>query len=177
MPQIKPFRQYNEQEVINLFKFSGTLPVTKGTFVKIQSGFKGDVVPVDMLGAVGVAYGNTVSQRWGVPQTVQTAVSGDLSVLGMMLYDTREVDENNEFLLYHPYKAAEIQTVLSGQAVPILPRGIVMYSGILGSPADGASVYIAAGGVPSATGLAAEKIGKVLGQKDHQGWALLKIEL
>lgn len=177
MPTIKPYRQYSEHEVINLFKFSGTLPANKGTFVKIQSGFKCDVIPVDMIGGIGASYNNTVSQRWGVPQTVIPAVSGDLNVLGMTLYDVKEVDENNEVLIYHPQKADELQCVLSGQAVPILTRGIVTYSGILGSPADGAAVYIAAGGVPSATGLAAEKIGKVLGQKDHAGWAVLKIEL
>lgn len=177
MPNIKPFRDYDEHEVINLFKFSGTLPAVKGTFVKIQSGFKADVDPVNMVPGQWASYPNTVSPRWVVPAAVTTAVSGDTNVLGMMLYDTREVDENNDILIYHPNKAAELQCVLSGQATPVLTRGVVLYSGILGSPADGAKVYIAAGGVPSATGIAGEEIGKVLGQKDHAGWALLKIQL
>ena len=49
--------------------------------------------------------------------------------LGMLLYDVREDDENGEKLIFNPRKAAENDYVISGQAVPILTRGIVLYSG------------------------------------------------
>jgi len=60
---------------------------------------------------------------------VQTCTSGD-TPLGMLMYDVAEVDENGEKLVWHPRKAHEMQTALSGQAVPILTRGIVLVNGI-----------------------------------------------
>ena len=35
MATLRPFRDYNEHDVINLFKFSGTIPANKGTLVKV----------------------------------------------------------------------------------------------------------------------------------------------
>ncbi len=175
MPTIKPFRDYDEHEVVNLFRWSGAVPTNKGTFCIIESGWRSDVAPVDILGTIGAAYRNTVSPEWVVPASVSVAISGSTNVFGMLLYDVRGVDENNESLQFHPRKQHELQCVLSGQAVPILTRGVVLYSGILGTAAPGNSVYIAAGGVPSATGTTA--VGKVLGEKDANGWQLLKINL
>ena len=175
MPLIKPFRDYDEHEVTNLFRWSGSVPTNRGTFCIIESGWRSDVAPVDMIGGQGAVYRNTVSPEWIVPAAVSVAASGSTNVFGMLLYDVRSVDENGESLQFHPRKAAELQCVLSGQAVPILHRGTVLYSGILGTVAPGSSVYIAAGGVPSATGTTV--IGKVLGEKDAAGWQLLKIDL
>ena len=36
MPTLRPFRDYDEHDVVNLFKYSGTIPVNKGTVVKID---------------------------------------------------------------------------------------------------------------------------------------------
>ena len=69
MATILPFRDYDEKDVINLFAFSGTLPATKGTLVKIQAGFKA-TDEISMLGNVGQSYPNTVSERYGVAAQV-----------------------------------------------------------------------------------------------------------
>jgi hypothetical protein len=46
------------------------------------------------------------------------------------MYDVAEYDENGEKLIWHPRKAHEMQVSLSGQAVPVLTRGIVLVNGI-----------------------------------------------
>jgi hypothetical protein len=94
-----------------------------------------------------------------------------------------ERDENGEKLLYHPRKAAEMQAVISGQTMPVLTKGIVLYKGQLTDVAVGAgvSVYNSSTGIgelsidnPSS---AETKVGKTLGASDAQGYVLLKVEL
>jgi predicted RecA/RadA family phage recombinase len=45
----------------------------------------------------------------------------------MTLFDVKEKDENGELLKFNPRKAAEMQAVLAGQAVPIITKGIFLY--------------------------------------------------
>jgi hypothetical protein len=94
-----------------------------------------------------------------------------------------ERDENGEKLLYHPRKAAEMQAVISGQTMPVLTKGVVLYKGQLTDVgvAAGVNVYNSTSGNgelsidnPSST---ATKVGKTLGAKDDQGYVLLKVEL
>ena len=87
MPTIRPFRDYDEHDVINLFAYSGDLPVNKGTFVKLQAGWK-NTDELQRLGAVGGTFTNTVSERYGVNAKVAAATSG-ATVLGMLLYDVK----------------------------------------------------------------------------------------
>ena len=66
MPTLRPLRDYDEHDVINLFSWSGAVPAYKGTMVKIASpsGFvASDDEPVEMFGAVGNAYA-----KHGVPK-------------------------------------------------------------------------------------------------------------
>jgi hypothetical protein len=179
MPTLKPFRDIDPHDVINLFKFeSGT--ANKGTFVKIVSGFDNE----DPNGQVAYAnditaasYGNTVSMRYTVKPYVTATTSGDVPI-GMLLYDVRETDENGERLWYHPRKQAEMQCVISGQAVPILTKGMVLYSGITGvGPAAvtaGQSLYTSMFGELSTTGSATNRVGFTLGPKDSKGWTLIR---
>lgn len=180
MPIIKPFRDVNEHDVINLYAFSGNssaLPVSKGTFVKvIGSGWRATDEQLVMLGSVGSSYNNTVSQRYGVLPKVAVAASGDTPI-GMMLYDVRSVDENGEVLLYNPRKQAEMQCVLSGQAVPIAIRGMFLYSGILGTVTAGQTLYPDDLGGLRANGAAGAAIATALGAKDDNGFALIKINI
>ena len=136
---LKPFRDYSEHEVLNLFAFSGTaesaaVMATRGAAVKISAeGFttgpsnSSANQPTDFLGDVGAAFPLSNSQRFGVRPKVTIATSGD--VLGLTLMDVRELDENGEKLIFNPRKAAEMNVVVSGQAVPVLTRGVVLYSG------------------------------------------------
>src|SRR4051812_41535350 len=98
MPNIKPFRQYGEDNIINFFACD-TVPCNKGTFVTPTVGWKNDDDVNVMLGDVGASYGNTVSQRYGVTPRVASATSGN-ALLGMLLNDVREVDENGELLKF-----------------------------------------------------------------------------
>lgn len=176
---LRPLQQYNEHDVINLFAYSGdSTLVRKGAAVKIVgAGFKADSTnPVEMLGAPGASYTNTVSQRYGAVPKVADAVSGD-KVLGLTLLDIRETDENGEKLIYNPRKAAEMGVVISGQAVPVLTRGVVLYSGISGSAGDNVYLHATVAGDLSTTNTGGTKVGKLLGDSDANSVALLKIEL
>ena len=195
MPTLRPLRDYDEHDVINLFSWSGAVPAYKGTMVKMAgpSGFLADADdPVEMFGGAGNAYQNTVSQRYRNSAQVTTCGTGSAGTrdvpLGMLLYDVRENDENGEKLLYHPRKAAENDWVISGQAAPVLTRGIVLYSGATlaaTSPALGTALYHAANGElgdlgdvgTAGGGVGANVVGKTLGLVDGNNHVLVKLEL
>ncbi len=68
--RLRPFRDYDEHDVLNLFAFGDSavaLGVTDvvyaGSVVKIKTGWKNDDKTQDMIGNVGAGYDNTVSQR------------------------------------------------------------------------------------------------------------------
>ena len=179
MPNIRPQRDVDSHDIINQFKWnpSGTYPVTKGTFVKVLSGLMVDQT-IQMLGNVGAAYANTVSQRYGVqPSVAQCTNSGDLA-LGMLLYDVRVQDENGELLIYRPDKAAQMQVAISGQPVPVVTRGIFIYSGIEGTLPTAAGVArLGNNGGLTASGGAGTIVGQWLGPADQNGNAYLKLNI
>jgi hypothetical protein len=167
MPTLRPFRDYDEKDVINFYAWSGAIPAQKGTLVKIGGdGFRTDSEETqELLGNYGdFSVTNVVSQRYGVIPKIVRADAAD-KPLGLMLFDVRETDENGELLKYRPRKAAEMEAVLSGQAVPVVTRGTFLYSGIVstGSVAvvAGADAYAGQGGVVATSGT--NKIGKFLG--------------
>ena len=129
--KLLPFRDYDEHEVINLFRWSGTVPADQGTIVTVvnTAGWQQSETDTAFLGSVGKDYHNTESQRYGVNAMVRPAVTGDTAPIGMLLHNVKEEDENGEKLIYNPRKLAEMEAVLSGQAVPIVSRGIFLYSG------------------------------------------------
>lgn len=178
MPDLKPFRDYSEHDVINLFAYNGTLPASKGTFVKLTSadGWK-NTDEMSFLGDVGAAFGNTVSQRYGVAAKVDPADSGDADVIGMLLYDVKETDENGEKLIFNPRKAAEIGAVVSGQAVPVVTKGIFLYEGVQGTPSGGYNAYVDGNGVLTSVDGGGVVVGKFLGAKDADNNVLVKIDL
>ena len=179
---LRPFRDYDEHNVINLFAYSGSLPVKKGTIVKIVPSTEGHggwkaTDELQFIGDVGANVANTVSDRYGVNAKVQNAANQDEdNALGMLLYDVKETDENGEKLIFNPRKAAEMSVALSGQAVPVVTQGIFLYKGVDGTPTAGASAYIGANGILSATaGSATASIGQFLGAKDEDSNVLVKL--
>ena len=173
-----PFRDYDEHDVINLFAVDGEL--TKGHMVMINNGWKSDD-EMTFLNEPGAAFGNTVSERYGVTADVVVANGASADVLGILLYDVKETDENGEKLVFNPRKAAELEIALSGQAVPIATRGVFLYSGtqlIADAPAAGANLYHTTAGELTTTDAGTyTKVGKTLGAKDANGAVLVKIEL
>lgn len=178
--KLLPFRDYNEHDVINLFAFSGTLPAYAGCLVKtVASGWRTDDTDTQFLGSVGATFANTVSQRYGVLPAVTPAGTGD-NVIGMTLWDTRETDENGELLKFKPRKQAELQCVLSGQAVPIVTRGVFLISGSFnGSVTAGSRFYSSGNGdiTTSSTNAPNQQCGKFLGAPSAAGAALIYLNI
>jgi hypothetical protein len=175
---IRPFRDYSEHEVINLFALQGES--NKGTFVtaaangfdlSAQSSFSDDSF-ID----------NTISARFSIANKVVAAPSGTLAsmVLGMTLKDVKSVDENGYPLKFEPRKAAERDVVISGEAVPVVKRGVFLYSGVVGTPAFGSGLAVADAGDGSLKVVAAggtNVVAKALGPKDSNGFVLIDIKL
>ena len=187
--RLKPFRDYSEHDVINLFAFGDkdvtlgtTTVVYAGSAVKVQTGWS-NTNELQMLGDVGAAYANTVSERYGVSADVQYTEGGaDEAALGLTLYDVREFDENGEALKFNPRKQDELQSVLSGQAVPIATRGVFLMA--TGSWASSAGIVqdqdVFATGNGQVTNLGAKavnnRIGRTLGGPDADGSVLVKFD-
>ena len=175
-----PFRDYDEHDVINLFGVRGEL--TKGHIVKMTAGWQNDHETA-LLGDVGGSFTNTNSNRYGVTATIAAATGSGEAVLGMLLHYVKETDENGEKLAFNPRKAAEMGVCLSGQAAPVLTRGVVLYSGsnlIAQTPAVGTKLYWDASGelntgVIDAT--AGAHVGVCLGGEDENGHVLVRINL
>ena len=160
---LRPYRDYSEHDVVNLFAFDGAqnadgVIATAGTVVKVAgngfqpvadkslgggTGFLG-TIPVDLGGTLSIpGLSNVVSNRYVLTAKVEAANSGS-APLGVTLISTQELDENGEKLVFNPRKAAEKGVVISGQGVPVLTRGIIVYSGseIDNAANVGAGVYI-----------------------------------
>ena len=187
MAQLLPFRQYDEHDVVNVFAFSGTLPVNAGTLVKpVASGWRTDEANTQLLGSVGASFANTVSVRYGNLNSVTPAGTGD-NVIGMLLYAVKEQDENGLLLKFNPRKAAEMQVALSGQSVPIATRGIFLVSGQFnGGVQAGDALFPSGAGLwtTSTTGQnnganehCNSKVGKLLGAPNTKGHALVLLNI
>jgi len=187
--RLKPFRDYSEHDVINLFAFGdpnqalGTTDVVyAGSCVKVLTGWS-NTNELSQIGNVGAGYANTVSTRWGVTADVQYTDGGaDEAALGITLYDVREYDENGEKLAFNPRKQEELQCSLTGQAVPIATRGVFLMA--TGAWASSAGILqdndVFATGDGKVTKLGAKatnnRIGRTLGGPDADGSVLVKFD-
>lgn len=191
--KLRPFRDYDEHDVLNLFSYdttgltAGSISITKGTLVKIATGWKNYDSGVELggglefIGSAGtLSPTNVVSQRYGVTAKVVASTTGETPI-GMMLYDVKDADENGELLKYKPRKAAEMQAVIPGQAVPVVTRGIFLVQGVLGTPSAGGTAYAGGTGQITAStgggGISNVAIGKFLGAADTNGETLVKLAL
>ena len=186
--RLKPFRDYDEHDVLNLFSFDdaavtldSSTVVYAGSVVKIRTGWS-NTDEVQQLGDVGASYNNVVSQRYGVNAEVEFANGGSEAPLGILLYDVREFDENGESLKFNPQKAAELNAAISGQAVPIATKGTFLFAtgaftAVTAKISAGDALYVTGDG--QITNQAAENssIGKALGGADDDGSILVKVEL
>lgn len=134
--RLLPFRQYNENDVINLFanETADETPSTNGNgsagvLVKILSGnIKEDAIEYatnSYLGKTDYPYVGA-AQYPTVPLRVTAATAGS-PVLGVTLRQTLLKDENGEKLIYYPVKKEELQAVLTGQACPVARAGIFTF--------------------------------------------------
>lgn len=135
--RLLPFRQYDEQDVINLFKFGGTpngapseTTADSGMLVKVSSSDLSKD-PIEYLGSHSLlgSSGYPHVARNGYPQvplSVEAAGASDVAI-GITLNQTLTHDENGENLLRYPQKKAELFAVTSGEAVPVASKGIFTF--------------------------------------------------
>jgi|LakMenEpi03Aug12_release.lakeMendotaPanAssembly.Ray.scaffolds.fasta_scaffold00095_122 hypothetical protein len=178
MANLKPFRDYSEHDVINIFAVDadslnkGTVVAAKGNGINFETN-----MGIDNLSNID----NAVSAQFSVPWKVEPAPANapKASIVGITLKDVRRYDENGEQLKFNPRKAAEMDVIVSGQACPILTKGLVLINGIVGNPGfgSGAAVSDTGGGELKVVAYNSATVGKFLGPKNSEGYALLKIEL
>ena len=125
--RLLPFRQYDENDVINFFSLDA-ITGSAGTVVQISSANL-DQDPVQYK-TRGDAYQNTLGDALSlypaVPYKVSVVAGTGAAVkpIGLLLRDVRSLDENGENLLYSNQKKEELQAVVSGEAVPIATKGL-----------------------------------------------------
>ena len=185
MAKLLPFRQIDENDVVNLFAYDGDA-ATRGLIVALDSTATWDHLAELETSSINNSIKNTVSDRYSVKARVKACASGN-APLGMLMYDVAETDENGEKLIWHPRKAHEMQVSLSGQAVPVVTQGVMLVE--IGSEdtinlaidadVDAYGGGSTAGGILTASNAGtAKKIGKFLGPKNAtSNKALLKLEL
>tara|TARA_B110000196_G_C21096756_1_gene640409 strand:+ start:750 stop:1361 length:612 start_codon:yes stop_codon:yes gene_type:complete len=179
MIRILPFRQYDENDVINLFALedasvnenvTGSDYGDAGVFVTVSEGNL-DLDPVSY--ADNAYLGKTNYPHVGANQypsvnlKVKPAIAGD-SLLGLTLRQTAKYDENGEKLLYNRQKAEELQCMLPGQAVPVLSKGVIEIAATAydGDLTVGGGLKLSAGVSGTVTGCSvtdSARIGMVLG--------------
>ena len=179
--RLLPFRQYDEQDVVNIFALqnadvlestTGDGKGSNGVFVKVTDGnFDQDVITYGSNSYLGKTdYPFVGGDMYPTnPLEVAAAASGEIP-LGLTLNQTAKTDENGEKLLYNATKKEELQAVLPGQSVPVATKGIFTLSAnaIEGGAASvftiGDGFEVAGDGtVGPATVGSAESLGMVLG--------------
>jgi hypothetical protein len=199
MPNLKPFRDYSEHDVISLYAFSGAASVNKGTLVTpVQSwsnvdgpfnisgtyGSNSENGPTNLFnplnGSIYGAYSTRFDGLGQVQVAPQVSTTGVLvaAPIGITLKDIREFDENGEKLIYNPRKKAELDAVLPNEIVPILTRGTVFINDIdqtAGFAQPGDAAYSGPTGTISTYGIFV--VGRFLTSVGPDGYALIKLNI
>jgi len=193
--RLLPFRQYSEQDVVNMFALTDAqvLPSTtaaddgegsNGVFVSVKDGnFNQDVVSYGVNSYLGnEAYPHVGAGMYPTnPLEIEAAASGSIP-LGLTLNQTAKADENGEKLLYNTTKKEELQAVLPGQSVPVATKGIFTLSSaaITGDAftVGGGFKMSALGKIGGVTAGAADSLGTVIGtgSRTAQGGNLEQFE-
>lgn len=153
---LKPFRDYSEHDVLNIFAASGTMQ--KGTLVAIGTAMGNTNVfqntgtpPATPYQTVSTAFGNAPSYAYGVQgkvvATVKSAGPTD-ACIGMTLYEVRDTNSFGELFRYRPTaERHEQQVALIGESVPVVKRGTFLTNNITGAVTSVAgSGFTASGG-------------------------------
>ena len=181
MIRLKPFRSYSEHDVINLFALHGTTG-DEGNFAKVYS--TGWVSTQDFRTINLTSEANVVSQRRVNRAEVTLCTSGDDKgdALGVLLKNVRTVDYLGRDLVYDDVRKTEMNAVVSGETLTVLKRGMLLVSGIEGTPAVGSGIAVSntlAGSWRSynpAVETSVKTLGQILSSNDRDGYALCFID-
>lgn len=183
MPKLLPFRQINDNDIVNQFALNGTGDA--GLIVSVSAGNMDDQHGFDFTNSPGASFDRVSSFTYAMNTKVRPCASGDTkyNVLGIMTHNVHLTDENGEKYLYYKQKATENNVVLSGKAVPVLTKGLVtLGSGAyIGTPLVGSVIIpsnTVAGSVDIAVASAVSNkdliLGKVIGTgAKHGGYAMV----
>ena len=185
MPKLKPFRDYSEHDVVNLYSFNGSPPANAGSLVYIYNDGAFAFQGISDISNTS----NSISALFESVGKVKLLESFDSKLpLGVLLKDVREYDENGEYLLHNPRKAAEMDCVLPHQTVPVLTKGLIYVNDIdlddkiinsvtysAPTPEAGIAAYAGNDGKISTLGLT--RIGTFMSSLDPQGFALVRLTL
>jgi hypothetical protein len=174
--RILPFRQYDENDVVNLFSMDvvnskpSDTNADAGMLVSVSAKDM-DKDPVELNASDGGLLGERnypyVARNYypSVPLKV-TPCDGVTTPLGLTLAQTLTHDENDENLLRYPQKKAELYAVTSGEAVPVATKGIFTLSSaaFTADPLETHThVHAAAAGKLTPNTTASGAIGTILG--------------
>jgi hypothetical protein len=185
MPKLKPFRDYSEHDVVNLYSLYGSAPINAGTLVQIYNDGVHSFQGLNNMSS----FDNTISALFESVGKVKILENFDDTLpLGVLLKDVREYDENGEYLLHNPRKLAELDCVLPHQTVPVLTKGLIYVNDIdleskvinaitysAPTPEAGIAAYAGNNGKISTLGLT--RVGTFMSALDPQGYALIRLTL
>lgn len=133
--RILPFRQYAEEDVINMYRVADGAELASttdtgtgdaGVFVKVSVGdLSLDPVTYSTDSYLGKTdYPHIGRAQYPKVTLTMEAATADEAVLGLTLLQTAKTDENGEKLLYNRQKAVDLQAALPGEAVPVASKGV-----------------------------------------------------
>ncbi len=178
MAKLLPFRQLNDNDIVNQYSLVGTGEA--GLLVSVSNGNMDDSHNWDFTNHPGAQFDRVSSYIYKTTTTVSQTTSGatKYNTLGFTLFNVAEFDENGEKYRYYKQKATDNNVILSGKTVPVLTRGLVtLASGAYnGTPAIGSVIKPSdsvAGTVDvvaySAVSNKDQIIGKVIGTGSRHG--------
>ena len=178
LAKLKPFRDYSEHDVVNGIFSLDTQTGALGTLVKIAgSGFiNGNN---ELFTNINSTIPNVYTPRKSTVAKVTRTTSGDRP-FGFLLYDVKEVNFQGVSFAYDPARKAEAQCVISGEAVPVVRKGLFLVAVPTGQlPAPG-KVLVAdnttAGEWACASAGTAKSFGVCLGSPDADGYTLVAVD-
>lgn len=183
MPNLKPFRDFSQHDVVNLFAYNGT--ANAGTLVKIDTNWK-DVYSEGLSLSNLSNIGNAMSSSFVPVGKVSKTASYTDTPLGILLKNVIEYDENGTPLIYEPQLLAERDAVLPQQAVPVLTKGLILVNDIDvtdngsggGYPTIGAAAYVGVDGKIATDGIV--RIGTFLSEVTEttsNGYCLVRLNI
>ena len=161
--RLLPFRQYDENDVVNLFAFSPAVALadtttdgqaSQGSIVKVANGkFTQDLISYGSDSYLGKTdYPFVAGDMYPTNSLLITGCGANETkgaVLGVTLNQTAKNDENGEKLLYNATKKEELQAVLPGQSVPVATKGIFTFGA---NAFDANTTFTVGAGIATAAG-------------------------
>jgi len=182
MAKLLPFRQINDNDIVNQFALQGIGEA--GLLVSVSAGDMDNQMGWDYTNYPGAQFDRVSSYKNVTKTLVRPSTSGDTKavVLGLTLFNVALTDENGEKYEYYKQKATENNVILSGRTMPVLTKGLVT----LASGAYNGTPLIGSVLIPSTTvagtfdistigaATANQVLGKVIGTgAKHGGYAMV----